>query len=372
MSLSIIILAQDEEQDLSRLLESIRWCDDIHLVDSGSTDRTKEIAQAAGVQVVEHPFAAFGQQRNWSLDHCALRHNWILFLDADEASTMEFHAAVMSAIANAPESVAGFYCCWKMIVEGVWLKRCDSFPKWQFRLLRRGRARFVDFGHGQKEGEVDGTLDYIREPYLHFVVSKGWEVWKERHDRYAAQEAEVRSATPIRWREIFASHPSIRNKALKPLVSRIPGWPVIRFVQAWLLSGGFLEGRPGLTYCLNLAQVPKPSSERRCVNCMRVIVWGINYAPEFTGIAPHNVALCEFLHARGHDVEMVTTFSYYPTWRKRPEDRGQLFRTDVINGVPVHRCWHFVPEQVSAVKRILHEASFILTSTLQIDRPAAA
>jgi colanic acid biosynthesis glycosyl transferase WcaI len=99
---------------------------------------------------------------------------------------------------------------------------------------------------------------------------------------------------------------------------------------------------------------------------MRVIVWGINYAPEFTGIAPHNVALCEFLHARGHDAEMVTTFSYYPTWRKRPEDRGKLYRTDEINGVRVHRCWHFVPERVSALKRILHEATFILTSTLRV------
>ncbi|MDQ6940304.1 MAG: WcaI family glycosyltransferase [Verrucomicrobiota bacterium] len=99
---------------------------------------------------------------------------------------------------------------------------------------------------------------------------------------------------------------------------------------------------------------------------MRVIVWGINYAPEFTGIAPHNVALCEFLRARGHDAEMVTTFSYYPTWRKVPEDRGQLYRTDVINGVPVRRCWHFVPFRVSALKRILHEATFVLTSTLRV------
>src|SRR5690349_4209170 len=96
---------------------------------------------------------------------------------------------------------------------------------------------------------------------------------------------------------------------------------------------------------------------------MRVVVWGINYAPEFTGISPHNVALCEFLRARGHNVEMVTTFSYYPTWQKRPEDRGQLYRTDIINGVPVHRCWHFVPRKVSAAKRILHEASFIFTSS---------
>jgi colanic acid biosynthesis glycosyl transferase WcaI len=99
---------------------------------------------------------------------------------------------------------------------------------------------------------------------------------------------------------------------------------------------------------------------------MRVIVWGINYAPEITGIAPHNVALCEFLRDQGADVEMVTTFAYYPTWRKRPEDRHLLSRTDVINGVPVHRCWHFVPERVSAWKRIIHEATFVLTSTIRV------
>jgi colanic acid biosynthesis glycosyl transferase WcaI len=98
---------------------------------------------------------------------------------------------------------------------------------------------------------------------------------------------------------------------------------------------------------------------------MRVIVWGINYAPEITGIAPHNVALCEFLQRERVAVEMITTFAYYPAWRKRPEDRLLLFRVDRINGVPVHRCWHFVPQRVSAWKRIVHEATFIVTSTLQ-------
>src|SRR5437763_6848405 len=99
---------------------------------------------------------------------------------------------------------------------------------------------------------------------------------------------------------------------------------------------------------------------------MRIVVWGINYAPEITGIAPHNVALCEFLQRNGHDVEMVTTFAYYPAWRKRDEDRHQLFRTDRINEVRVHRCWHFVPARVSALKRIVHEATFVWTSTLRI------
>jgi colanic acid biosynthesis glycosyl transferase WcaI len=99
---------------------------------------------------------------------------------------------------------------------------------------------------------------------------------------------------------------------------------------------------------------------------MRVIVWGINYAPEVTGIAPYNVMLCEFLRADGHDVEMVTTFPYYPMWRKRAEDRGALYRTNTMNDVRVHRCWHYVPAQVSSVKRILHEGTFVLTSLLRV------
>ena len=98
---------------------------------------------------------------------------------------------------------------------------------------------------------------------------------------------------------------------------------------------------------------------------MRIIVWGINYAPEFAGIAPHNVALCEFLDAEGHEVEMVTSFAYYPTWQKSAEDRGRFYRTDVVNRIPVHRCWHFVPARVSALKRILHEGTFVFTSTLR-------
>jgi colanic acid biosynthesis glycosyl transferase WcaI len=99
---------------------------------------------------------------------------------------------------------------------------------------------------------------------------------------------------------------------------------------------------------------------------MRAIIWGINYAPEFTGIAPHSVALCEFLHARGDDVSMITSFPYYPSWEKQSGDLGRLYRTDQINGVSIHRCWHFVPKRVSPLKRIFHEASFIVTSSLRV------
>jgi len=99
---------------------------------------------------------------------------------------------------------------------------------------------------------------------------------------------------------------------------------------------------------------------------MNITVWGINYAPELTGIAPYNRALCEHLQRTGHTVRMVTTFAYYPAWKKAPDDRGKLFRTDVLNGVPVHRCWHYVPRRVTTARRMLHEASFIATTFLRL------
>ncbi len=252
MSVSIIILAQDEQTNLPRLLQSIRWCDDVHLVDSGSTDQTTNIARAAGLQVHQHPFSSFGAQRNWALENCGVRHPWILFLDADEASTPEFEQAVQVAVTNAPERVAGFYCCWKMMLENRWLKRSDSFPKWQLRLLRRGRATFADFGHGQREGNVDGVLDFVREPYLHFAFSKGWAAWLDRHNRYSTQEAIERLNAPVRWRDLFSGNPSERNKAFKPLVSRIPGWPLMRFLIIYVFSLGFLDGISGFIYAVNL------------------------------------------------------------------------------------------------------------------------
>ena len=98
---------------------------------------------------------------------------------------------------------------------------------------------------------------------------------------------------------------------------------------------------------------------------MKILVWGINYAPEVTGIAPCNVALCEHLQRAGHEVRMLTSFAYYPEWKKLPGDRGHLYRTDTINGVPVHRCWHYVPSSVSALKRIVHEGSFVAMSFLR-------
>jgi glycosyltransferase involved in cell wall biosynthesis len=250
---SVIILTKNEEQDIARCLESLRWCRDIHVLDSGSTDKTIEISIALGAKVSNNRFISFGQQRNFALDNLVIAFDWILFLDADEVMTENFHDAIMKAISKADENIAGFYCCWKMMLEGRWLKHCDNFPKWQFRLMRKGRARFIDFGHGQKEDLVIGRIGYIKEPYLHYGFSKGWSQWVDRHNRYSSLEASARLNNPPPIKNMFSNNPSVRNPALKSVLIKLPGWPFLRFFQAYLLNLGFLEGVPGFIYCSNMA-----------------------------------------------------------------------------------------------------------------------
>jgi len=252
-SLAIIVLTHNEAENLPRCLESIVGLGEIVIVDSGSTDGTREVARNAGARVYEHPFEGFGRQRNWALENCEPKREWVLFLDADEVATPQFRDAIRQAIQGAAGSIAGFYCCWKMMLDSRWLRRSDSFPKWQLRIVRRGRADFIDSGHGQKEGRVDGELGYVHEPYLHYALSKGWEAWWAKHNQYADEEAADRLSRAASAPELFSKDASRRNRALKPILSRVPGWPALRFLHMYLLKGGFLEGREGFAYCASMS-----------------------------------------------------------------------------------------------------------------------
>jgi glycosyltransferase involved in cell wall biosynthesis len=251
--ISVIILTKNEEQDIAKCLQSLTWCNDIHVLDSGSTDDTVSIAEKYGVKVKYNKFESFGKQRNYALEHCDIKNEWILFLDADEISTPDFVFAIEKAVNESDNNVAGFYCCWKMILENKWLKYCDNYPKWQFRLLKKGMATFTDFGHGQKEGVACGEIRYINEPYIHYAFSKGWSHWLERHNRYSTLEAVERIKNQPSYKQVFSKHKSIRNMALKSWLIKIPGWPLIRFCQAYILNLGFLEGITGFIYCVNMA-----------------------------------------------------------------------------------------------------------------------
>jgi len=98
---------------------------------------------------------------------------------------------------------------------------------------------------------------------------------------------------------------------------------------------------------------------------MRILVIGINYAPERTGVAPFNTGLCEHLATQSHEVKVITGFPYYPEWRVADGYRGRLYQRERINNVEVRRVWHFVPRRPSALlQRLAHDLSFTVSAFL--------
>src|SRR5262245_11769767 len=103
MAISVVILTFNAEATIGATLAAARRVsDDIHVVDSGSTDRTLDIVRAAGARVLQHPFENYGAQRNWAIDNTPLTHGWELHLDADERPTEELIAALESLKRNGP------------------------------------------------------------------------------------------------------------------------------------------------------------------------------------------------------------------------------------------------------------------------------
>lgn len=250
---SVVILTLNEERNLPRCLASVRTCDDIVVLDSGSTDRTVELARAAGARVFTRRFDDFAGQRNYAQREIPFRHPWVFHLDADEALTPELDRACRAVALRT--DVDGFFVAPKMMFQGRWIPRCTDFPAWQARFVRAPQFAFIQVGHGQREAP-QMRLDRLPASYLHDLSAGGEDEWLAKHRRYARAEAQAHLTGPneTRWRDLFARERLRRRRALKRLTYSLPGRPALRFVYQYVLRGGFLDGLPGLRYCRLLAR----------------------------------------------------------------------------------------------------------------------
>jgi glycosyltransferase involved in cell wall biosynthesis len=140
--LSVIILTLDEEANLPLALASLRGLDaEIFVVDSGSVDRSRDIARAAGCHVVEHPFENYALQRNWAFDHLPIRAPWTLCLDADERLTPELVEEIEQTLARQDTRYDAYMLCKRTIFMGRWLRHGGQYPAYHLRLFRTGRGR---------------------------------------------------------------------------------------------------------------------------------------------------------------------------------------------------------------------------------------
>lgn len=257
--ISVVILTLNEEHNLPACLGSLAGVDDIHVLDSGSTDRTAVIARAHGARVSVNPFRNFAQQRNHAHDHLPFRHPWVFHLDADERMTPPLLAELLEVAAAqaAAREFDGYWVAPRMLWQGRWVPRCTDFPAWQARFCHAPTFRFVEKGHGQRE--ADGLrLSYLKNNYEHDMSASGVDDWLAKHRRYARREAEdwfaARRPLGDELRSLTAADALARRRALKSLSYRMPARPFARLVYQYILRGGFLDGAAGWRYCRLLAR----------------------------------------------------------------------------------------------------------------------
>lgn len=246
---SVVILTYNERVNIEACLDSCRWCDDVHVLDSGSTDGTGEVVRNRGISLHTNPFQSFARQRNWAIENIKTKHEWVFHLDADERFTPEIVDEIRRVLGTDPTE-AGFYVPHKMMFMDRWLRRSSGYPVYQMRLFHSRRMRFRDFGHGQQE-VTSGHIGVLREPYLHYNFSKGVDEWIGRHDRYSdceAAEALADRRAPLRLTDLLTADHIQRRRALKRLWYRMPLRPTLRWITTLFFMGGFLDGRPGWTY----------------------------------------------------------------------------------------------------------------------------
>ena len=256
MTIAAVVISLNEANNLPRCLNSLSWCEELLLIDSGSTDGSQAIAAQRRARVLEHRQPgrfSFTVQRNWALENGGLSSDWVLFLDADEEVGPACRSAIEAAIQSAlrqEDGPVGFELTPRYWFLGRWLRYTQGYPNWHPRLVRRGHLSFE--GSLWESFPADSRIGRIAEPYEHYAFSKGIDDWLERHRRYADWEAE----RIVAYLDGGGSNAlgTRRWLRLRRLAAKLwPLRPLLRFSQKYLLQGGFREGWQGLLFSLLMA-----------------------------------------------------------------------------------------------------------------------
>lgn len=250
--ISVLILTKNEEINLPHCLESLKWCDDIVVLDSGSNDRTVEIAERAGARVIVRPFDNWSSHLNWAGAEIPFKHPWLYYSDADEVMPEDLRQELLS-IASDPSSLHRAYRLrYKNFFMGRWIKHCGIYPVWVLRFYRPESVRWERLVN--PTAVIDGSESTLKSHFHHFSFRKGISAWVEKHNSYSTHEAmeSIRSlkAGRVPWGDLFQfKNPAARRVAMKELSFRMPCRSQLRFLYMYFIKLGFLDGLPGYHYC---------------------------------------------------------------------------------------------------------------------------
>ncbi len=229
--LSATVIALNEEKNLPHCLESLKFADEVIVVDSGSTDRTVDIAKAMGARVVIEPWHGYGAQKNFAMRQA--RHHWVLNLDADEVVTERLREEILREI-RSEKPASGYSVARKTFYMGRWIRYGGWYPNYVTRLARKDCSSWSE-PNVHEELRIEGETRKLREPLLHYTFS--------------GIADQVR--TNIRYAEQGAA--DLREKGKRPSVLKLLVKPFAKFLETYLFKLGFLDGLPGFIISVNAA-----------------------------------------------------------------------------------------------------------------------
>jgi glycosyltransferase involved in cell wall biosynthesis len=258
---SVVVPVKNEAENLRRCLSALAWADEVFVVDSQSTDPTADVAAEFGARVVQFHFnGTYPKKKNWALDNLPFRNEWVLIVDADEVVVPELAAEMSRRIAG--DGADGYYLNSRYYFLGRRIRHCGYSDCWNLRLFkhRLGRYERMPDPTGGRTGDNEAhehvelagrvlRLEHELEHHAYPTIA----AWVEKHNRYAIWEAALA--------ERFLEEPIPRTiggaqryrRRLRKIAARLPLRPLVRFLYAYFLRLGFLDGRPGLIFCGLLA-----------------------------------------------------------------------------------------------------------------------
>jgi glycosyltransferase involved in cell wall biosynthesis len=257
-NVEVVMIVRDEELNLLHSLPAVTgWAKKVWVVDSGSTDRTVEVARAAGAEVVHREWQGYARQKNWALDTLPLEAGWVLLLDADERITDKLADRIRAIVDRDPVGVAesAFHLNRYFVFLGGRIRHCGYYPSWNVRLFRRGRARYEE-RDVHEHMVVDGPVGFIHGADMEHWDRRPLEHHIAKHNRYSTLEARAiwsqelqgtDAALPAR----LLGGPLERRRWIKRHVYPwLPAKFLFRFLWMYVLKLGFLDGATGWRFCL--------------------------------------------------------------------------------------------------------------------------
>lgn len=232
LPLTVTVITLNEERNLRRALESVRFAKEIVVVDSGSTDRTREIADSFGARFVTNPWAGYGRQKNYA--HSLAKEPWILNIDADESVSPELAKEIEEALSNPSPEIGGFRIPRKAWYLGRWILHGGWYPNPLIRLSRREGSKWTE-PEVHEALLVEGKVSALQSALLHYP--------------FGSLEDQVRA----NLRYAREGSRELRRRGLKPRIWKLLFKPLGKFLETYVWKAGFLDGLPGFLISVNAA-----------------------------------------------------------------------------------------------------------------------